>query len=125
MSDLITPVDSKVLAEAKERVADELTGKTKGWRGPNHGKTINGIKHVHVQKVGISAGDLCAIAQAVLVANPDKIPEKVMPHQTIFHSNLDAVALAKVKFDAVFGLPSDTPVVIYADEAFHLLETLK
>ena len=85
MSELITPVDPQVLLDAKTRVQLALKGKTKGWRGSNHGKTVNGIKNIHVHHLEVAAGDLCTVAQAVLFANPDKIPERMVPNHTIFH----------------------------------------
>lgn len=118
-------IDPQMLEQAKDRIAEALTSKTKGWRGPLHGKTINKLRHVHVQHVELQAGDLALVAQEVLGANPDKVPEIIPLNHTIFHMDMDVVALAKVKADSVLGLPPDHPVTIYADEAFHLLEAAK
>ena len=87
---------------AVERIAAALKdGKfTKGFRGPDHGKKIGGVLRIARQHIELMAGDVLE------ACNQCKTKTEIVESQT---KGCSAVS-------------PETLVVIYADDAFHIVE---
>lgn len=87
---------------AADRIAAKLKdeGKVKGYRGPNHGKVINGVKRLDIPHIGVLAGDLLEVCNAC--------------------KNKTDIVLAQTK--GASANPPEAMVYLYADDAFHIVE---
>lgn len=92
-----------VMNAAAQRIKQALLdgNKQKGWRGPDHGKrSKGGLQIVQRQHIALTAGDVVEACDSVI-------------SQTQIVTDLRQGSAA---------LPPEAEVVIYADDAFHLVE---